>query len=115
MIVFITNHIHLDFIGIVCYDWGIQIVGQNKKKRLLTITDESKECIGVILWGNKSESFTGEIGASILIHNGVVGDFKDDKFITCAPNTLLVANPNLPIINELKVWYEGAVKIKNNH
>lgn len=97
----------------VCYDWSTQNVGFNKKKRILTITDETKECVGVTLWGANCDKFTGEIGDCIALHNGVVGEFNGDKLINCSFNSSFIVEPDFECVCALKKWYQNAIKNKN--
>lgn len=102
--------IHIDCIAVVAENWGGQIVGQNKFKRDLSLTDESKECIVVTLWGSAFEKFE-YTATCVLIHNGVVNEYNGIKTISCAPNTLFWHDPDIAIANELKSWFDDELKV----
>lgn len=102
-------YIQIDCIAVIAENWGEQIVGQNKLKRDLSLTDDSKECIVVTLWGNAHEEFD-YTGTCVLIHNGVVNQYNDTKTISCAPNTLLWHNPDIATANDLKSWFDQELK-----
>ena len=83
-----TIYIHIDCIAVIAENWGQEIVGQNNKlKRDLSLTDESKECIVITLWGSAYEKFD-YTGTCVLIHNGVVNEYNGIKTISCQRNTL---------------------------
>lgn len=52
--------------GIVVKNWGKEIVGDNKIKQDLTLTDKSKECIILSLWGDEYNNVNFEEIPSIL-------------------------------------------------
>lgn len=90
------------------------MVGENKMKRDLSITDKSKGNAIVTLWGNSYEKFE-YVNNTILIHNGIVKEFNGAKTITCSAYTLFWNNPELKIAEDLKSWFEGEiVKVNKN-
>ncbi|XP_037025602.1 replication protein A 70 kDa DNA-binding subunit-like isoform X2 [Bradysia coprophila] len=98
-----------DFIGIIARNWGSQSVGQNKIKRDLTITDYSKQCILLTLWGTAYNDFESE-GTPVLIHNGILNEYNGSKTITIAQNTLFIPSPDIKIAQDMMTWYEQEIK-----
>ncbi|XP_037050427.1 replication protein A 70 kDa DNA-binding subunit-like [Bradysia coprophila] len=94
-----------DVIGIIVKNWGKEIIGDNKVKRDVTITDKSKECIILTLWGEEYDEFDSE-EIPIIIHNGVVHDYNESRTITCAARTLFWRNPSNSAAEELKLWFD---------
>lgn len=104
--------IYIDCVVVIGKNWGQQIVGQNKMKRELTLTDKSKECIMLTLWGDAYEKFD-HTGTCVLIHNGVINSYNGIKAISCTPNTLFWPEPEVPMANELKIWFAEELKQMN--
>lgn len=104
---------HIDCVAVIAENWGEQIVGQNKLKRDLSLTDESKQCIVFTLWGSACEKFD-YTGTCVLIHNGVINEYNDIKTISCGRNTLFWHEPDIAIANELKSWFDDELKKLSN-
>lgn len=98
----------INCLAVIAENWGQQMVGQNKLKRDLSLTDTSKECIVLSLWGSAYEAFD-YTGTCVLIHNGIVNQYNGIKTISCAPNSLFWPNPQIKAANDLKLWFDEEV------
>lgn len=96
-------------VGIIAKNWGVEIVGDNKVKLELTITDRSKECINLTLWGKTYEDFGSE-GSAFVIRNGVINEYLGVKSINCTPHTLFWNKPDLKIATDLSEWFDEEIK-----
>lgn len=56
-------------------NWGREVVGQNKIKRDVSLTDESKQSIILTLWGAAYEDFE-DVNIPVIVHNAVVTEWK---------------------------------------
>lgn len=84
---------------------GAKVVGGNKVKRQLVLTDRSKECILLTLWGSDTEKFDLS-GKSVVVHNGIVNDFNSTRSINCGKNTLFWIDPEIEDAKSLKTWFD---------
>lgn len=97
--------------AVIAKNWGQEIVGQNKLKRELSLTDKSKKCVVVTLWGAAYSDFENT-GTCVIIHNGVINEYNGTKTISCRPNTLFWHNPDVDEAKDLKSWFDEEM-IKN--
>ena len=80
-------------------------MGNNKVKRDLSLTDRSKECIILSLWGSEYNEFDSE-EITVIINNCVVNDYNGLRSINCAQRTLFWPNPDTNDAKELKSWFD---------
>lgn len=86
----------------------METVAHNKLKRELTLTDKSKKCIVLTLWGDAYEDFNNS-GTCVLIHNEIFKEYNGIKTITCAPNTLFWQDPDIDMARELQSWIDQEI------
>lgn len=99
----------IDIMAIVAHNWGSKKVGECNMKRELSLTDESKECIVMTLWGEKYNNFDAD-KTCVLVHNGIVVEFNGTKTVNCAKNTLFIENPDMKIAKDLQSWFTDELK-----
>lgn len=96
-------------------NWGSEKVGNNKLKRDISLTDESKKSVIVTLWGGAYEEFECA-HTPVLIHNGIVVEFRGVKTINVAPSTLFGHNPEIDVAKKLKDWFDEEMEnLKKNN
>lgn len=80
----------------------------------MTITDKSKSCILLTLWGDSYNNIDFSRYSSVLIGNGIVTECSGYKAINTLPSTVVQINPPTQVAIDLKMWFDEEVKtIKN--
>lgn len=77
----------IDIIAVIAKNWGTEVVGDNKRKLDLSLTDQSKVIINLSLWGSEYNEFDFE-ETVVIIHNAVVHEYNGDISLNCAARTL---------------------------
>lgn len=87
-------------------DWGQESTSNGKLKRDILLTDKTKECINLTLWGDSCTNMDFSNQLPVIIRNGVISEYSESKYIKCGRTTTIWINPDVAIAGELKKWFD---------
>jgi len=108
-LVTVPSNTTVDVIG-VCRDVGELSTTMSRaqqrelRKRDISLVDDSEVEIKLTLWNEQATAFTGQEGSTVLLKKARVSEFNG-KTLTTGLSTMVQVDPDTPIANGLKGWY----------
>jgi hypothetical protein len=80
-------------------------------KRDILLTDKSKECINLTLWGDFYETMDFSKQLPVIIRKGVISEYSGNKYIKCGQTTTIWFDPDIAIAVELNKWFTICARV----
>lgn len=96
----------VDVLAIIGKDWGQETTTTGKLKRDILLTDKTKECINLTLWGDLCNNFDFSTQLPVIIRKGVVTEYEGNKYLKCGQTTTCWVDPDIAFAVELKEWFD---------
>jgi hypothetical protein len=78
-----------------------------KLKRDILLTDKTKECIFLTMWGDRCNNLDFSTLTPVIIRNGVVTEYQGIKYLKCGQSTTVWFNPDIADAVELKKCFDS--------
>jgi replication factor A1 len=76
------------------------------KKRNITIVDMSRHTIGITIWGEQADSFTGQVGDVFVTKAARIGTFGGRSG---SAGDCIFVNPDIPEARKVRNWYSNLI------
>lgn len=90
----------------MCEDLGRQTTSNGKLKQEIGLTDDTKECIKLTLWGDQFDQIDFSKPFPMIIRNGVLTEYCGEKQLKVGRLTAIWFDAQVDCAINLKKWFD---------